>query len=196
MQENYLKQTSDWPIEDQRSVPRQRLLLRTGKLVSKDKELICVVRDVSVDGFKAKLFQPIPMISECDLVFANDTKFTVRKIWEESDQAGFEFTESIDLSEILSLSFDKFPKRGLRINIDHGARISDGNSMISGRLLNISQSGICISCSAPLPRSEKLFIRSNDLPLLNGRLRWSEDGLHGIMLSRPLTMDELTKFAS
>lgn len=195
MQNNSIHKAQQEPTGDNRAAPRQKLLLRTAKLVAEDQELICVVRDVSVTGLKVKLFQPIPNINQCELEFANGSRFPIRKVWEESGHAGFTFTEDVDLAEIISLSFDNFPKRSLRINIGFHARISAGRSALSAQLLNISQSGICIACEGELPRGEKLFIRCGNLPALNGQLRWSRNGYHGIMLSQPLSLEDLAKFS-
>lgn len=196
MQDNQIQHAIEEPTGESRAAPRQKLLLRTGKLVSEDRELICVVRDVSATGLKVKLFQPIPQITNCELEFANGSKFPICKVWEEGGHAGFTFTEEVDLSEILSLSFDSFPKRSLRINIGFNARISAGRSAVAAQLLNISQHGICIACDEDLPKSEKMYIRCGDLPALNGNLRWSRNGLHGIMLSQPLSLEDLAKFSA
>ena len=50
----------DWIYDEFRTEPRISLMLRAAKLAGSKGEFLCILRDVSATGLKARLFHPLP----------------------------------------------------------------------------------------------------------------------------------------
>ena len=50
----------DWINDEFRTEPRISLMLRAAKLAGSKGEFLCILRDVSATGLKARLFHPLP----------------------------------------------------------------------------------------------------------------------------------------
>lgn len=46
--------------DDEREAPRQSLLIRAAKLVVGDREMLCIVHNISASGIMIRTFTPIP----------------------------------------------------------------------------------------------------------------------------------------
>jgi hypothetical protein len=180
---------------DARSAPRITLTLRTAKLVAPDCELLCVLRDVSRTGFKARLFHPLPDESRFVLDVGNDTQFTVEAVWEDDGHAGFQFAQGpVDLDALLA-EHGRFPRRHLRLNLAAPVLLWFGNESRQAAVRNISQSGAMVIADAPLPVGARLVLAEPHLGEVAARVCWRRHLTHGLVFASPFRFDELASLA-
>lgn len=180
---------------DARSAPRITLTLRTAKLVAPDCELLCVLRDVSRTGFKARLFHPLPNDSRFVLDVGNDAQFTVETVWEEGGHAGFRFADGpIDLDALLAEQ-GRFPRRHLRLNLAAPVLLWLGTEPRRAAVQNISQSGAMVVTEVPLPVGARLVLAESRLGELAARVCWRRHLTHGLVFASAFRFDELASIA-
>ncbi len=177
-----------------RAAPRVSLLLRAAKLISPSAEFLCILRDVSATGLKARLFHRLPPERPLKLELGNGQRFTVEPIWEEDSHAGFRFLhDEIDVTELVRES-TPFKRRSLRLRLERDIAVIEGTQRRKAQLRDISLLGVAIDIDTPLPLRGEVTIEHRDIPLGAARVRWRRGTVHGLILQRSLTMEALARF--
>ncbi len=182
---------------DERATPRITLMLRAGKLILGDAEVLCVLRDVSEHGLKVRLFHPLPEgTTRVGLELGSGVRYAVEKIWEDADEAGFRFVDSsVELKELVDES-GPFPRRHLRLKVEVPGVVKtlSGGSMCL--VQDLSQLGALLVCDPPLPLGARATVSGPGLPELEGRIRWRRRDAHGLVFTRGFRLDELARLAA
>lgn len=178
---------------DQRSDRRVALLLRAGKLVSPAGEFLCIVRDVSAGGIKARLLHDLPGTGSFDLELANGEVYPLELIWQKDGQAGFRFLERpIDVHGLVDEPC-ALPKRGLRLRLTMPVTVIEGGAERAAVLRDISQHGAQIEIEPGLAMGQRIKLRGPGLPELQATVRWRRRGAHGLVFQRGFRLDELAE---
>jgi hypothetical protein len=181
----------DNPAEaDQRTSPRFALLLRSAKLVGPGGEYLCVVRDVSAAGVKLRLFHPLPPGEHFALESANGERFPVVLVWEQDREAGLRFVHGLDVSRFIAEE-SPYPKRPLRIRVDHAATVVSAGNDLPVRLLNLSRQGARIEAGPRLAVGLRLMLQSQDLPPMEATVCWRIHPAHGLVFHQALSPQDL-----
>ncbi|PKB14169.1 PilZ domain-containing protein [Novosphingobium kunmingense] len=176
---------------ESRTGPRVSLLLRAAKLVSPTAEFLCILRDVSTRGLKARLFHRLPDERPLKLELGNGQRFSVEPVWEKDSHAGFRFLhDNVAVSELVRES-TPFPRRSLRLKLDRDVVVHDGERQHAARLCDISLLGVLIETAATLPLRKEVTIDHGRIALGAARVRWRRGRLHGLVLQRSLTIEQL-----
>ncbi len=180
-------------VEDLRAAPRFTLLLRAAKLVCAAGEFLCVLRDASATGLKAKVFHKLPECDGFELELGNGDRHPVELVWERDDHAGFRFAAGeIDVHSLME-ERSAYPKRQLRLQIEHPAQIVvDGVARVA-TMHNISQNGAMVEISPPLAIGQQVRLEVDTLPLLHARVRWRRGNNHGLVIQEGFRLDELAQ---
>ncbi len=181
-----------------RAAPRFSLMLRAGKLVSDSGEFLCILRDVSQTGIRAKLFHPLPAGGRYFLELGNGERFAVEPVWEEDGHAGFRFVEeSVNLQALVEESSHR-PRRQLRLRVKPPLPImvvADGISRPAS-LLNLSQNGVAIELEGTLALRQPVQLEATGIGHAHGRVLWRRGNVHGIVLQEGFRMDELARLVA
>lgn len=185
------EQREDRVPGESRTGPRVSLLMRAAKLISPSGEFLCILRDVSAKGLKARLFHRLPEERPLRVELGNGQRINVEPVWEQDGHAGFRILhEGMDVNELVRES-TPFPRRSLRLKLQRDILIDDGQRQIDATLRDISLLGLLIETSTTLPLRKEVTIAHETLSLGAARVRWRRGRLHGLVLQRSLTMEQL-----
>lgn len=182
---------------DQRSEPRLALLvLRAGKLVSAAGEYLCILRDVSETGFKARLFHPLPDADRWSLDLGGADQRVATLVWQRGGHAGFRFDEAGSGLAVLAEDAGPFPRRQVRLRIGMPLRLWVGAELLDAELCDLSRHGalVCLS-GRPLAEQTLVRIEADGLPARHARVRWRQGERHGLVFHHGFSLDELAALA-
>lgn len=182
---------------DQRSEPRLALLvLRAGKLVSTAGEFLCILRDLSETGFKARLFHPLPAAERWRLDLDGADPRHARLIWQRGNHAGFRFDQAGTGLALLADDSSLLPRRQVRLRIGIPARLWVGSEPLGGELCDLSRHGALVSLPGP-PLAEQTLVRieADGLAPRHARVRWRQGERHGLVFHQGFSLDELAALA-
>jgi hypothetical protein len=184
------------PDNEQRSEPRFTLLIRTAKLIAPSGEFLCIVRDASREGFKVRIFNPVPPDEPLEIEFANGERQPVRKVWQEGDAAGFRFFEPVEIERLLAESPAGLRKRAVRLRLAVPTLVIADNRRRIASFLDISQHGACIECAEHLAMDQRVTLDCDWLPPLVGRVRWRRQPRYGVIFEQTFRLDELARLTA
>lgn len=179
------------PLSNQRAARRVALLLRAGKLVSEHGEFLCILRDASTGGVKARLFHELPPAQRFAVELANGQRFPIELVWQRDGHAGFRFLGGpIDVHELTDESSD-LPKRDIRLRVSAPVSVRIGEERHAGLLRDLSQNGAQIEIEPVLAIGQQVSLAVEGLPRLVARVRWRRGKAHGVIFQRGFRLDEL-----
>jgi hypothetical protein len=179
------------PLPSQRAAKRVALLLRAGKLVSEAGEFLCILRDASAGGLKARLFHELPPAQRFAVELANGQRFPIELVWQRDGHAGFRFMGGpVDVHELTDESSD-FPRREIRLRVCAPVAVHFGEERHGGLLRDLSQNGAQIDIAPGLAIGQQVSLAVEGLPRLVARVRWRRGKAHGVIFQRGFRLDEL-----
>lgn len=180
---------------DQRAAPRISLMLRAAKLICGRAEFLCILRDISVTGIKARLFHPLPPGPDYAIELGNGERLAVEPVWERDGHAGFRFVAGTAPIHALLDEPSEFPKRQIRLRIDLPVSLLARGVVHPATMLDLSQHGAKLECAVPLALRQPVQIEAPGLPPLAGRIRWRRGTVHGVVFHTGFRLDELACLA-
>lgn len=184
------------PATEQRALPRFTLLIRTAKLIAPDGEFLCVVRDASQDGMKARVFRPVPENIPLVVEFGNGERHPVIKIWQDGDVAGFRFLHEVALDRLLADAPEGMQKRSVRLRVALPAVVTVARREVAATFRDISQHGACLHCDDHLAVNARIAIGCSVLPALEAHVRWRRAPLYGVIFTQTFRFDELAQLTA
>lgn len=182
------------PDGELRGADRSALLLRVAKLVCQSGEYPCLVRDVSWTGVRLRLFHALPDERFVFLQLANGELYPVERMWANDGQAGFRFTQPIDVNQFITEP-SPWPRRPIRLNIAAPGLAFVGSTAISVNLKDLSQAGARIEAFGHMMIGQPLRLLVDGLPERWGRIAWRRGFDHGIAFEAKFKLDELAQHA-
>lgn len=182
-------------FSDLRRQPRFALLLRQAKLIGNGREYLCIVRDVSATGVKLKLFHPLPDGDDFLLEMTTGERFRAIRVWEQEGEAGFRFAPPIDLVRFLAEA-GPFPKRPVRLRVDHPATIHSGGQDHPVMLRDVSRQGGRIETEQMLAIGQKLRLSASQLPSFDATVCWRRHPAYGLVFDQLLSLEQLAQRTS
>ncbi len=171
-----------------RGAPRIALMLRNAKLCIDGKEVLCIVRDVSVTGVRIRAFHPIPAGRACSIELWEGQRFPIEQAWNNGQEAGYAFSEAMDL-EALIYENGTFPKRPVRVNLALPATILHGDIGTQVTICNLSQQGVCIESDRRWPQRQMVRISGEGLPdPLDAIVLWNRGNQHGLVFEQTFAL--------
>ena len=184
------------PDTEQRSAPRFTLLIRTAKLIAGSGEFLCIVRDVSSEGLKARLFHPLPAGEPLQIELAAGERHEIVKVWEDGDITGFRFAAPVALDSLLADAPEGRRKRPVRLRFALPALVVSGGRRLAATFCDISQHGAGIACDDYLAMDERVGLECDWLPELTARVRWRRRPHYGLIFEQTFRFDELARLAA
>ena len=186
------------PASEQRSAPRFTLLIRTAKLIAPDGEFLCVVRDASQDGMRARVFRPVPIPENIPLTveFGNGERLPVIKIWQDGDIAGFRFLQPVAIDRLLADAPEGLRKRSVRLRLALPATVTFAGREVPATYRDISQHGACLHSEEHIPVNARIALASAVLPRLEAHVRWRRAPLYGVIFTQTFRFEELARLTA
>jgi len=173
-----------------RQQPRFALLLRQAKLIGNGREYLCIVRDVSATGVKLRLFHPLPEGNDFALEMTTGQRFPAIRVWEQEGEAGFQFDPPIDLVRFIAEA-GPFPKRPVRLSVDHPATIHFGGQDHPAMIRDLSRQGAGIETEQMLAIGQKLRLSASQLPSFDATVCWRRHPAYGLVFDQLLSLEQL-----
>ena len=177
-----------------RDAARSSLLLRVAKLVTQRGEYVCLVRDVSWTGLRLRLFHDLPDETFVFLQLANGEVYPVERMWTKGDQAGFRFTQPVDVNEFITEP-NAWPRRPIRLKIEAAGLAFVGSTAISVNLKDLSQAGARIEAYGHMMIGQPLRLLVDGLPERWARIAWRRGFDHGLSFEAQFRLDDLAHHA-
>ena len=181
------------PSRNQRAANRVALLLRAGKLVSEQGEFLCILRDASTGGLKARLFHELPAAQRFAVELANGQRFPIDLVWQRDGHAGFRFRDGPVAVHGLIDEPSSFPRRDIRLRVNAPVAVRLGEEQFSGQLCDLSQNGAQIESAPPLAIGQQVSLAIEGLPAIVAKVRWRRGAAHGVIFQRGFRLDELAQ---
>ena len=188
-----LSDSQGLPGKERRSGRRFTLVLRAGKLICDAGEFLCVLRDVSERGLRARLFHPLPECAAYEVECGSGARFPLEPVWSRGGDMGFRFAAgAIDIRALLAEQ-GPFPKRSIRLRLGEAlpVRLSGDDGARLARLDDISQHGARIQVPGGLALGEKVRLEAEGLPVLHARVRWRRGKQCGLVFQEGFRLDDL-----
>lgn len=185
------------PQPDQRAAQRFTLLLLTAKLIAPAGEFLCILRDVSATGLKARLFHDLPESPDWQLELGSGARHALEPVWQADGHAGFRFRAApIDPFRLMDQDAGPFPKRHIRLRMELPVLLHAEGAARPGRLRDLSQLGARIEVEQPLALRQLVRIEAPGLPVRHARVRWRRGPGHGLVFHEAFRLDELAVVAA
>lgn len=174
------------------------MTLRAGKLISDTGEFLCILRDVSRTGTRARLFHPLPAGARYYLELSNGERLEVEPVWQNGSDTGFRFIDRPVEVDTLLKEDGAHPRRQIRLWIQTPIPIMVGadQAWFPARLLNLSQNGMAIEAEARLPVGKPVLLEGAGFDSARGSVRWRRGKVHGIVLQESTRIDALARLVA
>ena len=181
--------------QDQRHADRLKLMMmRAAKLTAAETETDCIIRDVSAEGVRLRLFHELPADARFELKLANGDVYVAEKVWERDGEAGFHFAAPIDIKKFLAEE-TSFPKRQIRLRTKVPAVLTCDNIHTPIVIHDLSQQGAQIESTLRLAMNQQVRIETEGLPTLVATIRWRSHPNYGVAFQNVFRMDELARLS-
>ena len=183
-----------YPIGDARAVPRQQTMFVVGRIVTADRECICLVRNISTAGAGIDHCGPLPIDSEVDI--ETRTMLPTRAIvrWSNDTAAGLEFLEP---PRVLWGAEPTTPRpactlRSPRFALDSDADLLIGDTCLHARTCDIALGGVKLTGLDAAPPTLMARVGLRELGrIMPGRIRWARASSIGFQFVTPLSSQDL-----
>lgn len=179
------------PPRNQRAANRVALLLRIGKLVSEQGEFLCILRDASTGGLKARLFHALPAAQSFAIELANGLSVPIELVWQRDGYAGFRFRDGPLAVQAVIDESNTLPRRDIRLRVRVPVQVRYGEEQGNAQLCDLSQNGARIVIEPALAIGRQVLLSVGGLPAIVARVRWRRGLAHGVIFQRGFRLDEL-----
>lgn len=179
---------------DRRQGDRYVSLLRVGALIIEGRRELCLIRNISAGGMMIRPYSPIATGTHVSVELKHGESVSGVAQWSDKGLIGITFDSAIDVLELLSPTGTETRPRMPRIELSCSTKLRHNGHVGVGRVVNISQGGICVSTRAMLPVDADVIITLPGLSPAAGVVKWADDDQYGIGFNRMFSMDELMAF--
>jgi hypothetical protein len=182
-----------WTDPERRATPRVTVMIRPAKLIADHREFLCVVRDISEQGIKLRLFHALPTHQHLTIEFENGDRHAIELVWQGNDMAGCRFVGAVDLPRVIAVQSGAYPRRPPRMHVAVEAVLCAGGLRTPVVLRDLSQRGAAIDCPGWLMIDELVRIESEVLPTLHAKVRWRRPPRYGLVFEQTFRLEELAQ---
>lgn len=180
---------------DRRSSLRQHLVYRVAKLVNGDREILCVVRNVSKTGVSVRTFGEIELPDRMEVTLANGQGMPVEKIWQDGEVVSFQLCNPMPTETFLNPAQSYLHKRGLRLRIAEPVTVIDDWGAADGWLVDISVNGAKITVPKLLTVHHEVRLDIPGLGPVAARVCWTKPDTAGLCFNDSFSFSELAEWS-
>ncbi len=182
-------------VDDARRAERVTILIRAAKLISGQGEFVCVIRDVSEVGISVRMFHKLPSCETMELHMPSGAIYEIRSVWERGNEAGFEFTHSVDVAKLIDEA-GEYPKRGMRLNMYFPVEVATLAGKYEAFVENLSQQGARLECDGLFAIDQTVTLVGEGLKEVRAKVRWRRDNHYGVVFDDTYTLGEFARLAA
>lgn len=184
---------------ESRGSPRFTLLIRAAKLVTKQGEFVCVIRDVSESGISVRLFHALPDEPQIELQMPGGGRYEIQPVRTQANEAAFEFTQQVDVARLIHEA-SEYPKRGLRLEVYFPITITMAGQRYEGIIENLSQQGARFECEQLFAIDQSLMIEGAESSVgfreVRAKVRWRRDRHYGVVFDDTFTLGDFARLVA
>lgn len=174
----------------------ERLLkiLRVGTLIVDGRRELCLIRNISAGGVMAHVYSPLTPGQRVTVEFKTHQPVEGRVIWVREANAGIQFDEHMDVTELLSnppVLDNGWRPRTPRVEIDRMATLRSGARTLWVHARDISQSGVKVETDQPPEADSEVVVTLEGFRPLHGVVRWRGEQACGISFNQLIPFGEL-----
>lgn len=176
-----------------RRAPRIKTLIRSAKLITKQGEFVCVVRDVSRTGVRVRLFHALPDEPQMALQMPSGSTYELRPVRQMENEAGFEFISEVDVETLVHEASD-YPKRALRFSIFFPITVNAPDGRWEAVVENLSQQGARFECEGLFAIDQTLKLVGEEgaegFSEIEAKVRWRRDNAYGVVFDNTFSLND------
>lgn len=180
--------------EDRRKQDRHIAMLRLAKIKAESGEGWGFIKNLSATGMMLEVHPNFELGDNISATLTEDQELSGAVRWRENALVGIEFSEPIDVAEVLAKPHETRPGRIARlprIEMSHPINLYQGSELIHGDICDISPAGICVQTDSTFEVGKNLRLSVPELLNVNGTVRWQSGERVGIAFSQRLPLDDL-----
>ena len=186
------------PRLDTRNADRLSLF-RPILITGNDKAGLCLARDLSPKGLKARTYLDLDLDERVRVHFSTESVVSGWVEWRDDKMLGVHFEEAVNMREVMT-HFSAVPRPGQanrspRLPIRCRAALSLAGRTAMVEVQDISQRGVKIQASLLQP-GEEVELQLDGLERRKAVVRWIQTGIAGLTFVRALSFDELARWAA
>lgn len=179
-----------------RAEPRLNLLIRPAKLMFADgAEYLCVLRDVSTGGCKARVFHALPAADVVAIELGNGDHYEVERVWQQGDHIGLRFISPVPVEYLLNID-GRYPKRAVRIRMQIEALLVAGRLAIPAEVRDLSQQGAQLTCNVRLAVNQPVRLEIAGLTPIMAKVRWRREPALGLVFEQIFRLDDFARMVA
>ncbi len=182
------------PEEDARAEMRILTVFRVAKILFKDRQALCRIRNISSNGIMAETSVRLTCGDRLSIELREDRLgLTGTVMWQDGNRTGIELDERIHVAKVLHPcpAVRNVGPRAPRLAVHGGAVIRTQNGMSKVALRDISQRGVKFEHDGHFAAGLPLKILIDGYRELSGFVRWSRGGRAGVALTDIIPYQEL-----
>lgn len=173
---------------DRRNQPREEVGLRLVRLIVGELEHSFFLRNISPRGAMGQTSVPLGTNQLVRLRFEDGSVTPARVRWSRGTRVGMQFIRPLSVQQTLTVGGSQDQERDPRHRTSRRAVVTSGDTYRVVNVGNISRGGVQVEASL-----EPGFVVSISIaggPSLTCQVRWTKDGMSGLMFTRPVELDE------
>ena len=187
--------SNDAPAQpDRRQGDRYVSVLRVGALIVEGRRELCLIRNLSAGGMMIRPYSSVTAGTRVSVELKHGETVTGTIQWADKSRTGIRFDAPIDVLALLSPTSTETRPRMPRVELSCIARLHHHGQGATGRVVNVSQGGVCVSTATTLPIDGDVVVTLAGLSPAAGVVKWRENHEYGIRFNRVLALDELMAF--
>lgn len=171
-------------------------IIRTAKLILAQGEYPCVLRDISNNALRVRLYgAPLPIDDQPFwLEFGDGDRFEVSLIWCRDGEAGLAFLHENELMSLIG-ERGRFRKRAIRLSVDLPARVRSMGRTIDVMIRDLSHEGAQIACDHMFSMDQPLRLDVPTLGEVYAKVRWRRHPGYGLAFVETFRFEEIASVA-
>jgi hypothetical protein len=183
---------SDTPEpEERRSGERHLSLLRVGALTIDGRRELCLIRNISAGGMLIRAYSKIETGTRLSIELKQGEAVSGIARWTKDDCVGVRFDSPIDVLALISNANDGQRPRMPRVEVHCTAWVREDATVHRMKASNVSQGGVRVEGSVPLPIGADVIVTLNGLAPQPGVVRWQDGSSYGITFNRVIALSDL-----
>ena len=177
-----------------RSSPRTQTTFRVARVVANGDEGLARLRDVSDHGVGLRLYMPVALGDRLVVQFGDTTWVTGHVVWTCAADCGIALDAPIDSGSMLAHLAREGRQAGarpLRLSLAAAATAQGERGPQHVELVDVSQRGVKFRHEGVFSKGLLVKLTLPSGMQARGIVRWSSDGLAGLMLLEPLSVESL-----
>lgn len=176
---------------------RTTTVLMAAKLIRREGEGLCRVRNISTSGMMVETRAPLCVGEEVRVGLRCGEELVARVAWAQDGTAGLAFLAPADVQAMLAVETPRSrlvrtrAPRAPRFTIASAIEVEARDELHHATLIDISQGGARLRMSFNPMADEPLTLSIPGLPLKSGSVRWSDRGTVGLRFYQALPFEVL-----